>query len=90
MSDDAYGWTILGVRYYQTNQLEKSLAALTMARKADPNYDRSAEIYSAILIYAGDLERSQKELLHRLAAVALSPGLRGRGAGGVCGGVGRG
>ena len=76
MSDDAYGWTILGVRYYQTNQLEKSLAALTMARKADPNYDRSAEIYSAILIYAGDLERSQKELLHMLAELPLNPVLR--------------
>jgi len=76
MSDDAYGWTILGVRYYQTNLLEKSLAAFTMARKADPDYDRSAEIYSAILIYAGDLERSQKELRHMLTELPLNPVLR--------------
>ncbi|HMP90635.1 MAG TPA: hypothetical protein PJ991_10560 [Kiritimatiellia bacterium] len=76
MPDDAYGWMVLGVRYYQTNQLEKSLSALSMSRRTDPMYERSAEIYSAILIHAGDLNKAQKELRRMLDELPHNPILR--------------
>ena len=54
-SADADAWTVLGVRYYQTNALEQSLTALATARRQDPRHERSAELYSAILVHAGDI-----------------------------------
>lgn len=59
--DDANAWTVLGVRYYQTNNLSASIEAIAMARMMNPDHERSAELYSGLLVISGNLEKAAAE-----------------------------
>jgi tetratricopeptide (TPR) repeat protein len=61
LDSDANAWTVLGVRLYQTNQVAESIAALQRAREIDPQHERSAELYSALLVHAGDLDEAHRQ-----------------------------
>jgi len=54
--DDANALTVLGFRHYQTNSIEDSIQAFARARIADPEHVRSAELYSAMLVFGGDYD----------------------------------
>jgi len=54
--NDANALTVLGFRHYQTNSIGDSIQAFARARAADPDHVRSAELYSAMLVFGGDYD----------------------------------
>lgn len=61
--NDANALTVLGFRHYQTNSIGDSIQAFARARAADPEHVRSAELYSAMLVFGGDFEFASRENL---------------------------
>ncbi|HMP68205.1 MAG TPA: hypothetical protein PKA76_02570 [Pirellulaceae bacterium] len=60
---DAEAWTLLAVRRLQHQQPPaNSLDALKQARKLDPEHERSAELYSAIIVLADKLDPALHEV----------------------------
>lgn len=48
-----HAMTVLGVRLYQQKQLQESLACFREVDRLDPGSERAAELYSAIVVRAG-------------------------------------
>jgi len=65
-SDDVNALTVLGVRLYQAKEIEQSIAMFERARRASGLHQRSAELYSGILIHANDLKRAIR-VIHKLS-----------------------
>ncbi len=66
--------TVLGVRLYQSNDLVRSLACFEEINQMDPDNQRAAELYSAIVVKAGEpgvARRVVRGLLDRFPANEL-------------------
>lgn len=59
---DANVLTVLGVRLYQTNQVDRSVEALARALEADPEHERCSELYSGIVVIGGQVDRAVEDL----------------------------
>lgn len=67
--DDQEAWTVLGVRFVQDRQIEAAYQAMSRARAIDPADARSAEIFSAVLVLDGQIERATQESRRMLDAM---------------------
>jgi tetratricopeptide (TPR) repeat protein len=74
--DDQKAWTVLGVRLLQDRQVEAAYKAMARARAIDPGDTRSAEIFSAVLVLDGQIERATRESRRLLDAMPDNPTIR--------------
>lgn len=68
-SDDATALMTYGVRLYQTNEIERSLLVFEKARAIEPQTAQIAELYSGVLVRAGDSKRAARIVADLLDAM---------------------